>query len=303
VDASSAYLYVSETFAANSSTNGDIDVFPINGDGTLGTPTVFTLPNNQNAVAVTALPYTAGSGTPCGSDSGCFVYVASWNQADNNNPNGTVTSFQNIGGTLTAIQTSAGIGNQLAGIISFSSTIGQYLYVSDFSQNCIYGFSPHNDGTFLGINMGGGTNSCGAFGISTNAATGSSKPTSLLVEPRGKYLFVTNTGANTIGAYLIGQTTSGSLTSVSNGAVITGAQPQCLAIDPIVGQYLFTADFLSSVTTSGAVTNAGTVHGYKLNGSTGALKGLQNGPFVVTSTFPSCVAISTTGSIPPPGSP
>jgi 6-phosphogluconolactonase len=303
IDAASAYLYVSETYAANSSTNGDVDVFPINADGTLGTPTAVALANNQNGVAVTALPYTASSSSGACNGSNCYVYVASWNQADINNPNGTITAYQNNGGSLGVIATYAGTGNQLAGIISYSSTIGQYVYVSDKSLNCIYGFNPHSDGTLVGITMGGGTNSCGAFGISTNASTGSSKPTSLLIEPRGKYLFVTNTGANTIGAYLMGQSTGGSLTTVSGGVAITGTQPQCLAIDPILGQFLFTADYLSSVTTGGGVSNGGTVHGYKLNGSTGALVGLQNGPFIVASAYPSCVAVSTTASIPPPGSP
>ena len=69
-----------------------------------------------------------------------------------------------------------------------------------------------------------------------------------------------------------------------------------------LGKYIFTADYLSSIN-GGNLTQGGIVSGFSLNSSTGALSGLQNGPFIVTTTLPSCVAISTTGSIPPPGSP
>ncbi len=293
VDSTGSYLYVVETYALNSQTNGDIDIFPINStDGTLGTPNVVSLSNNQNAVGVTALP---------ASD---FVYVASWNMADTSNPNGTVWTYQNTGGNLTLIGTTS-VGLELASITSYASTIGSYVYISDESQNCIFGYTPSNTGVLSGITMSGcGSAGQGAqYGVSTNAGNGSSRPTALLVEPRGKYLFVANSGSNTIGGYVISQSQGGSLSATSSGTATTGTQPQCLAIEPLLGKYIFTADYLSSVNSGGNLANGGTVTGFSLNSSTGQLSGLQNGPFVVPTTLPSCVAASTTGSVPPPGSP
>jgi 6-phosphogluconolactonase len=291
INSTGTYLYVVETYALNSQTNGDIDIFPVNSDGSLGTPNVVSLTNNQNAVGVTALP---------GTD---FVYVASWNQADTNNPNGTVWGYQNTGGNLSLIQTTS-VGLELASITSYASTIGSYLYVTDESQNCIFGYSPSSSGILSGITMSGcGSAGQGAqYGVSTNAGNGSSRPTALLVEPRGKYLFVANSGSGTIGGWVINQSQGGALSATSSATAVAGAQPTCLAIDPILGKYIFTADYLSSIN-GGNLTQGGIVSGFSLNSSTGALSGLQNGPFIVSTTLPSCVAISTTGSIPPPGSP
>jgi 6-phosphogluconolactonase len=286
VDPSNGYLYVVEEFALNSQTNGDIDVFPINSDGSLGTPTVTALTNNQNAVGVTV-------GNCAGSD--CYIYVASWNQADTAAPNGTITTYQNAGGTLTQLNTYQGVGAQLASITSYNT--GGYLYVSDASQNCIFGFNA-SAGVLSGIPMGG---SCGSgpapgnsYGITTSSGTGTARPTSLLVNAAGQYLFVTNSGANNIATYTI---TSGVLAPVASGTVNTGTQPQCLAIDPVKGKYLFTADYLSSVGGGGVISAGGTVSGYSLNSSTGALQFLPNGPFIIGTTLPSCVAAAATTGV------
>jgi 6-phosphogluconolactonase (cycloisomerase 2 family) len=308
IDASDAYLYVVDTYAANSQTNGDVEVFPISSSGSLGTPTVIPLSNNQNAVGVTALGYTPASGTPCTGAPACYVYVASWNEADPSNPNGTVWAYQNIGGSLTLLA-SYSVGLELGSLTSFYSNIASYIYITDNSQSCIFGYnvsySPPTPGALNGIVMSGcGSAGQGAqYGVATNGANGGTKPTAVLVEPRGKYLFVANTGANTIGSYLISQSQGGQLSATSSGGAATGTGPLCLAIDPVLGKYLFTADYLSSVNSGGNLTAGGTVSGYSLNSSTGTLTNLPNGPFIIPTTLPSCVAASTVAAVPQNGTP
>jgi 6-phosphogluconolactonase len=55
-------------------------------------------------------------------------------------------------------------------------------------------------------------------------------PSSLLVEPSGKYLYVTNQGSNNVAAYSVG--TDGSLTILATPSFTTSAAPSFITTDP-----------------------------------------------------------------------
>jgi 6-phosphogluconolactonase len=96
---------------------------------------------------------------------------------------------------------------------------------------------------------------------------------------------VANFNANTIEGYAI-DTATGTPSSAGTGAYQqpTGTGPSCVAIDPALGVYLFTADTLDNTTT-----------GERLNPSTGSLGPVQNSPFP-TAGSPTCVTVVANGS-------
>jgi len=110
-------------------------------------------------------------------------------------------------------------------------------------------------------------------------------PVALTVDPRGKLLYVANFNANSIEGYAI-DTATGTPSSAGTGAYQqpTGTGPSCVAIDPALGVYLFTADNLDNTTTA-----------ERLNPSTGSLGPVQNSPFP-TAGSPTCVTVVANGA-------
>jgi 6-phosphogluconolactonase (cycloisomerase 2 family) len=110
-------------------------------------------------------------------------------------------------------------------------------------------------------------------------------PVAVLVDPRGKYVYVANYNAKTISGYTLNLST-GTPSGVSGTTVVTDANPVSIALDPALGIYLYTANNL-----------ANSVTGEQLNASTGVLSGIQNSPFP-SSGDPTSVVIVANGSHP-----
>lgn len=133
---------------------------------------------------------------------------------------------------------------------------GKFAYVANQLSNDVSAFTVNaGTGTLTPINCVTG---CGAT-IATNFAAGIS-PSSVTVDPTGKFAYVTNgfngTGGNTVSQYIINPTT-GQLTLNSSSAA--GTSPWSIAIDPS-GKFAYVAN-----------PNSNDISAYTINASSGAL--------------------------------
>jgi len=134
-----------------------------------------------------------------------------------------------------------------------------------------------------------------------NAATGQlrhngyvaagTNPSSVTVDPSGKFAYVTNsfngTGGNSVPAYSINATT-GALTRIDADGTLAGIQnfpagsgPRAVSVDP-AGKFAYVAN------------NGGGVSAYTINATTGALTAVAGSPFTA-GTIPR--SVTTTGTI------
>ena len=278
VDPTGSFLYVASTYQPGFTTAipgpGNLTVFSIASDGSLsgGTPVNVA----STPVSVVASPYASGSTTN-------FVYVVG--TASIPNPTGPAQSGGIISGfshsnsapDLTAVP----VGNTLinganvarAGVLPSSITedaTARFVYVTDQLSNQLIGYTVQNGGALSP--MVNGPFTTGQF------------PRYATVDPRAKYLYVTNFNAGTVSAYSIDTATGTPAGTVGSGATATGTNPTCVTIDPALGIYLYTAN-----------NNDLSITGLQLSPNDGSLKNIQNTPFEATS-LPTCVVAVANGS-------
>ncbi|HUY93993.1 MAG TPA: beta-propeller fold lactonase family protein [Terracidiphilus sp.] len=186
------------------------------------------------------------------------VYVSAYDQSSYN-PGGTVTSSASPGwvfgfavGSGGALSPAAASPYQTGikpSALAAEAT-SRFIYVTDYASNHLIGY---------GVTSGSTLN----FLISGPFKTGS-EPSSIIVDPRAKYIYVSNALDSSVSSYAIDLTT-GIPSSVINvtGAQInaTDSQPVSVAVDPALGRFVYTANFLGN-----------SVSGFQINPDTGALK-------------------------------
>ncbi len=292
IDSAGKFLYITFTyqpgFTPVSPGPGGVVIFPVPGDGTLGTPVSINgqpfLSVGNNPVSISVAPAVCSptpvisTNTACTGASGAgkqnvFVYVVDQEPT----PNATVLGY--------AQNTSTGALTPLSGT-AFNATLktwqgypagvtpsaivtdptGRYVYVTDQTANQIYGYSIDNQvsGNLTAL-------------VSSPYGTGLF-PVSVIIDPRGKYLYTTNYNSGTVSSFALDQA-SGSLSGVAAaGSFTTGTRPTCVTIDPALGIYLYTSNYLD-----------GTISAGQLSPNTGSLTGIANSPFTVSS-LPACIA-------------
>ncbi len=291
IDPSGKYLIVAATYQPGYSATkpgpGALTIFPINSDGTLGTPVANGganfVPTGCNPVGVNitavhnfvyvvdqnfATPSAActpTSSTPATSPIAPLPLVIAFSL---NTSNGALTSIPGSPNTNLGLPAGALAGVQPSGIAS--EPMGRYVYVSDQASNQLIGYVVQADGSL--IPMVNGPFSTGLF------------PVGVAIDPRGKYLFVPNYNGPSISSYALnlGTGTPSAVASAAQAAVPAG--PTCVAIEPALGQYLFSSNFLD-----------GSITGETLDTHTGALAPVQNTPFNVSGQ-PTCVATVGSGA-------
>ncbi|HTW49987.1 MAG TPA: beta-propeller fold lactonase family protein [Acidobacteriaceae bacterium] len=252
---------------------GSVSVFPINSDGSLGTPVSL---GAANYLSVQCFPTNLAI-TPNGN----FLYVTNTNAVVTTDAppvsgtipqlpascpsSGTVSAFAVAsaanGGGLTALTGSpftTGSGSEPTGIVADPDSGA--LYVTDAALNQLYTFSIGSAGGLtLAATTDTGTEPMGAVAVSTASA---------------KYLYVSN--------YIDGSLSSYSLSGAAPSPIATstaGASgPLCMVIDPDLQRFLYTADYVG-----------GLVGGAELDPATGGLIQNQGSPYV-TEGQPTCVA-------------
>jgi 6-phosphogluconolactonase len=278
INAAGTFLYVVDYYQATfTDTNpgpGALVAYPVNSDGSLGTP-----------VANGNLPYFPVEFYPSGVNvtaNGSFVYVVNTNTqisilgGTNNtsqiNPagqGGTISAFAvGSGGALTPIVNPQNGKNFAAGTAPLGATsdpTGRFLYVTDALQNQLLAYNILSTGILQPVNNG-------------PFATGTF-PAGVVVDPRGLYVYVTNYNGGSISEYSIDQGTGAPTAGASSTVTSGDAGPTCIIIEPSLGRYVYTSNFLGT-------SNVG---GTRLNPNTGALTVNQNSPYP-SAGQPTCVA-------------
>jgi 6-phosphogluconolactonase len=262
VNPAGTYLYIVETYQPSYSNSipgpGALVVFPINSTGGLGannncatvtngTSTYFPVGNAPVAVNVVA--------------SGATVYVV--NETDH-----TVQAF-----AIASSGSLSPVGTYTVGVAPdalATDPTSRFLYVADAAANQLIGFLIQSNGSLLPMQAPFSTGNL---------------PDGVVADPRGMYVYTANYNANTVSAFAIDQG-SGNLSAIASAASGYGVDtgPMCILIEPALGRYLYTANFLGN-----------TVTGLFLNPNTGALSGVQNSPFKAAPQ-PTCSAAITHGN-------
>jgi 6-phosphogluconolactonase len=293
IDATGSNLYVTYTFqsgATPASTGpGGVTIFPINPDGTLGTPTNLNLGNNPVAIATSTPTCAANPTLPVGTTPACivlgsgsatnngfenyFVYIV---DAELASKMPTVLSFVEnpANGSLTPTSgTTTSQGKPTSGVpsaIAIDPT-GKYVYVTDETQNEVIGYQIANDTT-------GNLTAL----VSSPFATGL-YPVAITIEPRGKYVYVANYNSNTVSSYKL-NLADGSLSATAGSGFTTTTGPTCVTVEPALGLYLYTSDYLDA-----------SISGGQLTPETGQLTAVANS-FFPTASQPICLTSVTNGA-------
>ena len=290
VNSAGTYLYVTDAFQpqynATSPGPGQLVVYPIKSDGTLGTPAVYPVCNNPVDVNVLSnnttvyvvndpggqppkLADTTASSAVGANGTATITYTATGSCfADS----GQINAFTvGSNGTLSQIANSPFAAGTTPVAIA-SDPLSRFVYVTDLVTNQLLAYTTSGNGGLTPINTG--PFPTGAY------------PDAVTVDPRGQYLYVANYNAGTISAYAIAEGTGVPSTLSGTGAYGVSTGPTFVFIEPNAGKYVYTADFLDN-----------TVYGSALNASTGVLSTIQNDPFPAAGQ-PTAIAGVTHGRHP-----
>jgi len=273
INPAGTFLFVVDTYAPGySATNpgpGAVIVYPLGSDGALGTAVSQTISSTQ-----TAAYYPLGT-TPTAINvlpNGNTIYIPDILTAAaagcNAGQGGLTALTVSSSGALTPVASSPYCAGVAPSSIA-STPIGQFLYVTDSSQNQIIGYHINTDGSLLPF-VGG------------PIATGT-YPDSITVEPRGLYLYVANRFSQTVQSYSIA---SGTGIPSSTGTNPTDTFPQCVIVEPALARFVFTADYEGVGST-----------GFQMNPNTGVLTGTENSPYPGTG-LSTCLAAVSHGNHP-----
>jgi 6-phosphogluconolactonase (cycloisomerase 2 family) len=285
IDAAGKFLYVTFTYQLGpngqqlyspaSPGPGGVSIFPINSNGSLGTPSTLKVGNSPVGVVVSRPP---AGGTAV------FAYVL--DQETPTTPNAQVLGFsQNLStGALTptpgTVITTDATGKTVATGYRAGTTpsaiaedpSARFVYITDEATNQLLGNVVANNGSL--VPMVNGPFSTGIF------------PVGVTIDPRGKFLYVANFSSNTVGAYAIDVATGTPVGSVGSASTSVDTAPNCVTIEPALGIYLYSSNNLAS-----------TVSALKLDPHNGGLGQVQNTPFP-SSGLPTCAVAVANGSHP-----
>jgi 6-phosphogluconolactonase len=269
IDSTGKFLYVTFTYQSGYSTTtpgpGGVAIFPVNSDNSLGTVSTVNVGNNPVGVTVSFFNH--------------FVYVLDQEAS----PNASILGFaQNTstggltplpGTTITTVAGKTAATGYPAGVIPSAiaeEPTARFVYVTDQAANQLIGYVVQSNGSL--VPMVNGPFSTGLF------------PINLTIDPRGRLLYVVNFNANTVQGFALDTATGTPSGAAGAFGTTTGTGPNCVAIDPALGVYLYTANNLD-----------GTVTAEKLTAGTGGLNGVQNSPFL-GSGAPTCLTVVANGA-------
>jgi 6-phosphogluconolactonase len=232
-----------------------------------------TIPGNATDLvvptAITVLP------------SGKAVYATAYDKSSYN-PGGTTTSSANpgwlygfavgSGGALTPTPGSPyNAGVKPSGIAAEETN--SYLYVTDFASNQMIGYGVYS-GFAVNFLLNGPYRSGG-------------QPTAVAIDPRGRFIYISNSLDSTVGAYVIDLQTgtpSSAVNTTGSQASSTDTQPVAIAVDPALGRFVYTANYLGN-----------SISGFRLDPTAGTLNANQASPYP-TGIHPAAVALAPHGN-------
>jgi 6-phosphogluconolactonase (cycloisomerase 2 family) len=266
IDPQGAFLYVTNSYAAGASTGtGVVSIFPVNADNSLGTP-LTPQPVGIKPVGITVSYFNH------------FVYVVEQQTTttglilgfSQNTTTGALTPVS--GTTISGTAGNSVVTGFAAGVVPSAiaeEPTSRFIYVTDQAANHLIGFTVLPAGGLLP--MVNGPFATGLF------------PANLTIDPTGKLIYVVNYNGSTVEGYMIDEATGTASGAVGAFATGTGTGPTCVAVDPALGDFLYTSNSLDN-----------TVTGERLSPNTGGLQGVQNSPFN-GSAAPTCLAVVPNG--------
>ena len=149
----------------------------------------------------------------------------------------------------------------------------RFVYVTDFASNQLIGYGIYTDYTLN-------------FLLNGPYRTGG-EPSSIAIDPRGKFIYVSDSLDSSVTAYVIDLTTGTPSTAVNSTGSQTNStdtQPVSVAVDPALGRFVYTANFLGN-----------SVSGFRLDPIAGTLKQTQTTPYP-TGIHPTAVILVPHGN-------
>jgi 6-phosphogluconolactonase len=192
------------------------------------------------------------------------VYVTAYDKSAYN-PGGSTTSNANpgwlfgyavaSGGALTPVSGSP----YQAGVKPSALTtdpVNRFIYVTDFASNELIGYGVLSTDTLQ-------------FMVNGPFRTGN-EPSSIVIDPRGIFIYLANSLDENVEAYSISLPTGtpSQDVSITGGATTTDTDPVSIIVDPGLGRYVYTANYLGN-----------SVSGFKLNPSDGTIEPTQATPY------------------------
>lgn len=264
IDSAGTYLYVAYTYQSGASPvapgPGGVQIFPINSDGTLGTPTNVNVGYAPVAIATSAPTCTATPAIGTNATPNCVI-LGSGATANN----GTNQSFVYVVDEATTVAPTS------IGAPTTPATVGTP-NILGFAENPSSGALTPIQGT-TPVVTGTGTTPSMLYGWNAGVS-----PSAIAIDPTGKYVYVTDKAQNEVYGYGISNNTTGALTGLTTSPYATGQYPLAITIEPR-GKYVYVANY-----------NSSTVSSYSLNLANGSL-GASAGSNFTTTTGPTCVTV------------
>jgi len=237
-----------------------------------------------NQVSLTIPGFGSDSVVPTGVTvlaSGKAVYTTAYDLSSYN-PGGVTTSSASpgwlfgfttgSGGALTATPGSPYSAGVKPSALAADPT-NRFVYVTDFASNQLIGY-----GIFSGYSL--------SFLVNGPYKTGG-QPSSIAIDPRGKFIYVSNSLDSSVTAYVIDLTTGTPSTAVNSTGSQTNStdtQPVSVGVDPALGRYVYTANFLGN-----------SVSGFRLDPTAGTLKQTLTTPYP-TGVHPAAIVMAPHGN-------
>lgn len=237
-----------------------------------------------NQVSLTIPGFASDSVVPTGITilaNGKAVYATAYDLSSYN-PGGVTTSSASPGWLFGFTTGSGGALNPTPGS-PYSAGVkpsavaadptNRFVYATDFASNQLIGY-----GIFSGYSL--------SFLVNGPYKTGG-QPSSIAIDPRGKFIYVSNSLDSSVTAYVIDLTTGTPSTAVNSTGSQTNStdtQPVSVGVDPALGRYVYTANFLGN-----------SVSGFRLDPTAGTLKQTLTTPYP-TGVHPAAVVMAPHGN-------
>jgi 6-phosphogluconolactonase (cycloisomerase 2 family) len=193
----------------------------------------------------------------------------SWKSSDTSlatvNSSGLVAAVALGRPAVTATSGTASATANLAVILAPTATVPRFAFVPNMADGTLSNFT---------VDLGSGLLRHNGYQLVGHI------PSSVVVEPRGKFVYVANSDSNNISAFAIGS--DGQLSTVPGQPFDDETSPLSLVVDP-TGSFLYSAN--------SATAN---VQGYSIEPTTGVLTALTTSPFAAAGS-PSALVIDPLG--------
>jgi YVTN family beta-propeller protein len=193
------------------------------------------------------------------------VFVSAYDQSAYN-PGGTTSSTANPGWVFSFSIGSGGALNPSngspykAGVkpsALAADPTSRFVYVTDFASNQLIGYGIQS-GSILSF-------------LSNGPFKTGNEPAAISIDPRGRYIYVANALDSTVSAYVIDLSTgtpSAAVNTTGSPVNSTDTQPVSIVVDPALGRYVYTANFLGN-----------SISGFRLDPNAGTLTLAQATPY------------------------